>query len=311
MVAARSAVKSPEACWKHLECGGKLVTTQPVAEPALAAKPPPWRRVAAELSAVKSPEACRGRRPAALRPSRSRRWWRPGEANRGPRSCGGAVPNLKSIPVATFGKRKEAPAHAGAPCPSRRRFRWQPGEAKRGPRPCGGAAPSAHLKGERRRTRGAEGGVEGPQRGGNPPLNPPRVSHVFPLGVSCSPRPLALWACCPAVVKGVQLFRGGEVRVARHVPRGVSCLSLVWAPGCVIHSGLLPRGLAHVCPLGVSCVEFMGNRGPNPGVWVPKTCLQRTPKPQDLAWSQIYARESSFLLWGVFVYEKGSKVLIG
>ena len=99
------------------------------------------------------------------------------EAKRGPRPCGGAVPVLTSIPVATWGSEKRPP-------------------------PMRGRRPLAHLKGERQRTRGARGRGRGPPSWGGIPLPKHlRVSHVVPLGVSCSPRPPALWACCPAVVK--------------------------------------------------------------------------------------------------------------
>ena len=37
IIAALSEVKSPGACWRHLACGAKLVATQSVAKPVLAA----------------------------------------------------------------------------------------------------------------------------------------------------------------------------------------------------------------------------------------------------------------------------------
>ena len=114
----------------------------------------------------------------------------PWEAKRGPRPCGGAVSVSTSIPVATWGSEKRPP-------------------------PMRGRRPLAHLKGERQRTRGARGRGRGPPSGGLSLPKHPRVSHVIPLGVSCSPRPPALWACCPAVVKRVQQLGGGEVPVTR------------------------------------------------------------------------------------------------
>jgi hypothetical protein len=77
-----------------------------------------------------------------------------------------------------LGKRKEAPAQAGAP-------------------------PPAHLKGERRRTRGATRGVKGPLgEEAPPPRNPNRVSACSPswgFMLASPPRP---WACCPTEKEG-------------------------------------------------------------------------------------------------------------